>query len=101
MHDGRDSESLKGQDLTDQDQAARDLVERLLADQRQRWQRGERMPVERYLEQQPDLADAEHILQLILNEVILREHDGETPQLQEYQRRFPHLAEQLELQFAM
>jgi tetratricopeptide (TPR) repeat protein len=77
-------------------------VERLLAEQRQRWQRGDRLPVEAYLEQQPALRDdAEAVLHLVFNEVVLREQGGEAPRLEEYQRRFPRLANELELQFAM
>jgi WD40 repeat protein/serine/threonine protein kinase len=70
------------------------------ADQRQRWQRQERVPVEAYLEQQPALrADAEAVLDLIYNEVVLRTELGETPALEEYQRRFPELAGPLKDQF--
>ena len=58
------------------------------------------MPVETYLAQQPALqADAEAILDLIYNEIVLREEAGESPRLEEYLRRFPELAPQLELQF--
>jgi serine/threonine protein kinase/WD40 repeat protein len=72
----------------------------LLADQRQRWQRGERVRVEDYYERDPGVrADAEAILQLIYNEVILREEQGEVPQLAEYVQRFPDLADPLRLQF--
>jgi tetratricopeptide (TPR) repeat protein len=78
------------------------LLERLLAEQRQQWQRGERKPVEAYLEQQPALRDsAEAVLHLVFNEVVLREQQGESPRLDEYQKRFPELAQQLALQFAM
>jgi serine/threonine protein kinase len=72
----------------------------LLADQRQRWQRGERIRVEDYDVGDPRVpADAEAILQLIYNEVILREQQGEAPQLAEYLQRFPNLADPLRLQF--
>ena len=78
------------------------LVERLLAEQRQRWQRGDRVPVEAYLGRHPALRDnAEAVLHLVFNEVVLRERAGEAPGLGDYQLRFPHLAAELELQFAM
>ena len=74
----------------------------LLVDQQSRWRRGERVLVEAYLEQQPPLSgDSEAVLELILHEVLLRQERGETPHPSEYQRRFPHLAAQLELQFAV
>src|ERR1700722_5594757 len=72
----------------------------LLADQRSRWQRGERRLAEDYLAKQPALrADAEAALDLIAHEIQLRLEQGETPDLDEYQRRFPHLAEPLGAQF--
>src|SRR5437870_3981243 len=78
------------------------LVERLLAEQRQRRQRGEQVPVEVYLVRHPALRDsAEAVLHLIFHEVVLREQAGETPRLDEYRVRFPHLAAELELQFAL
>jgi serine/threonine-protein kinase len=72
----------------------------LLEDQQSRWQRGERLPVEAYLQRHPALTgDREAVLELILHEVLLRLERGETPALGEYQQRFPHLAEPLALQF--
>jgi WD40 repeat protein len=69
-------------------------------EQRTRWQRGERIPVETWLEQHPGLrADEEAALLLIYQEVILREERGETPQLEEYLARFPQWAAQLRDQF--
>jgi serine/threonine-protein kinase len=41
------------------------------------------------------------VLDLIYNEVVLRKEAGESPRLEEYLRRFPHLAEPLELQFEL
>jgi formylglycine-generating enzyme required for sulfatase activity/tRNA A-37 threonylcarbamoyl transferase component Bud32 len=72
----------------------------LLVDQQSRWRRGERMPVEAYLARQAHLrGDSEALLELILHEVLLRQERGETPDLAEYQQRFPHLSEQLLIQF--
>jgi serine/threonine protein kinase/Tfp pilus assembly protein PilF len=77
-------------------------LERLLAEQRERWPRGERLPVELFLEQHPAVRDdTEAVLHLIFNEVVLRERAGEVPCLEEYQKRFPHLAAELELQFTL
>jgi serine/threonine-protein kinase len=72
----------------------------LLLDQQSRWRHGERLLVEAYLEQQPQLRDhTEAVLQLILHEVLLRAERGEGMHLTEYQKRFPHLAEPLAAQF--
>jgi serine/threonine-protein kinase len=72
----------------------------LLVDQRGRWQRGERLLAEAYLVQHPTLlANVEATLDLIANEVLLRQEQGEAPRLDEYQQRFPHLAQQLARQF--
>jgi serine/threonine-protein kinase len=72
----------------------------VLDEQRRRWRQGERVHVETYLEQQPALVSArEIVLDLIYNEVLLREEDGERPRLEEYVRRFPLLADELALQF--
>ncbi len=72
----------------------------LLADQRQRWCKGERVLVESYLERQPELrSQRDWLLDLIYHEMVLREESGEAPQLDEYLRRFPDMAEDLRVQF--
>jgi serine/threonine-protein kinase len=72
----------------------------LQADQRQRWQRGDRVLVEAYLDRYPVLREEpEHLLDLIYNEMVLREDAGATPQYAEYRERFPHLDEELRLLF--
>jgi WD40 repeat protein len=78
----------------------------LAVDQRQRWQRGERVPAEEYLRLHPGLAaDAEKALELIYGEFLLREARGETPDVEEYVRRFPahatRLRQQLQLHRAL
>jgi WD40 repeat protein/serine/threonine protein kinase len=74
--------------------------ESLLGDQSWRWRQGRGLAVEDYLRRQPSLrADSELLLDLIYHEVILRERHGELPQLDDYQGRFPHLAEQLQVLF--
>ncbi len=71
-------------------------VSTLMADQRRRGSRGERLRVESYLERFPTLGnDPEGLLDLIYNEVVLREQRGEAPQLAEYQTRFPDFAASL------
>jgi serine/threonine protein kinase len=76
------------------------LLDHLLMEQRHRWQRGERVLVETYLRQHPALGEqGESLLDLIYHEVVLREQRRETPQLEEYQQRFPQFAAQLQQQF--
>jgi serine/threonine protein kinase/WD40 repeat protein len=73
--------------------AGRPLLAPLLVEQRRRWRSGERAHVEAYLHAQPALRTTpEAILDLIYNELLLREEDGETPRLEEYLARFPELA---------
>jgi serine/threonine protein kinase len=75
-------------------------IARLLHDQRERWARGDCVPVEAYLQRHPSLeADNAGLLDLIYNEVFLRERKGEQPRREEYQRRFPHLAVPIGMQF--
>ncbi len=72
----------------------------LLVDQQSCWRQGLGVPVEDYLDHHPWLrGNDEALLHLILHEVMLRSQAGETPALAEYQRRFPHMAEQLAVQF--
>jgi WD40 repeat protein len=76
------------------------LLDHLLMEQRQRWQRGERVLAESYLRQYPTLAEqGEAFLDLIYHEVVLREQHGDKPLLAEYQQRFPQFAAQLQQQF--
>ncbi len=71
----------------------------LRIDQRERWQIGERVPPAAYLEAYPPLRDdPEHFLDLVYGEVLLRRQLGETPDLDEYEERFPELADELRLQ---
>jgi WD40 repeat protein/tRNA A-37 threonylcarbamoyl transferase component Bud32 len=79
-----------------------ELLALLRADQRRRWQQGEEIPVEAYLEQAPALAARpDAILDLVMNEVGLREDRGERPQLDEYLARFPQVADALRRQFEL
>src|SRR5262245_4315370 len=72
----------------------------LLADQRSRWDRGERVPVEHFISNKPGLRDnTEVLLDLIYAEVVLRREAGEKPTVDEYVARFPALAEPIRTQF--
>lgn len=72
----------------------------LRRDQRERWHRGERVLVESYCQQQPGLREArELVLDLIYNEIYLREEDSDQPKLEEYVQRFPEYASELQLLF--
>src|SRR4051812_33543384 len=80
--------------------AAGGLVETLLADQRAGWRGGTPRAVEAYVERHPSLNDdPDGLLDLAYNEVVLREEAGQSPQLDEYLRRFPHLASGLRAVF--
>jgi hypothetical protein len=70
------------------------------ADQRRRWLRGDRVAVEGYLARHPALgAQPEVVIDLVYHESLLREERGEAPRLEEYQRRFPLLADPLRRRF--
>jgi serine/threonine protein kinase/formylglycine-generating enzyme required for sulfatase activity len=73
-----------------------DMVELLRLEQQECWRRGDRVIVEAYFARHPKLrADETSVLHLVYNEVLLREAEGERPQLEEYVRRFPQLAGKL------
>jgi serine/threonine protein kinase len=73
---------------------------RLLSEQRQRWGRGDSVPVEELLRHYPSLRDEpEAVLDLIYQEVVLREGRGESPDREEYLLRFPQLAAAIADQF--
>src|SRR5262249_9782935 len=75
------------------------LFAELRADQRRRWQAGERVPAEEYLERHPALrADPEGAVDLVYGEYLLREGVGEQPEWAEYLRRFPQYADVLRAQ---
>ncbi len=76
----------------------RPTLAELLAYQRERWPRGERVLVETYLQLHPYL-DREAALDLIYNEIFLREQQGEAAPPEEYLQRFPQWADDLQLQF--
>jgi tetratricopeptide (TPR) repeat protein len=68
----------------------------LCLDQRRRWREGESVPVEAYLAQYPDLRqDSDGLLDLVYNEIVLREEAGQRPCLEEYLGRFATFEPQL------
>jgi eukaryotic-like serine/threonine-protein kinase len=74
------------------------LIASLRREQQRSWQSGERVAAEVYLQRHPQLqADADAALELIYNEIMIRQRLGEAPRLEEYQQRFPPLAARLEL----
>jgi serine/threonine protein kinase len=76
------------------------LASALLADQRRRWQAGDRPLVEEYLAAHPTLAaDADSVLDLIYQEIFLREQHGESATLDEYVKRFPQWQGDIQVQF--
>jgi serine/threonine-protein kinase len=77
-----------------------ELAAVLRVDQRQRWQAGERVPAEAYLQRYPALqADPDAAFELVYKEFLLRERGGEQPPVQEYLDRFPQYADELAPQF--
>ncbi len=75
----------------------------LLDEQSIDWQRGDRTPVETYLARTEELSgNTEVVLNLVYHEVLLRRRLGDLePTLDEYVARFPHLADDLGVQFAL
>ena len=59
-----------------------------------------RRPSRFFFSEQPALRDqAEPVLELLYNEMLLSEERGEIPQLDDYLARFPQYANELRLQF--
>jgi hypothetical protein len=82
------------------EQKRREFVDVVLGNQTRAWQRGKGVPVEVWCNTIPDLrTDPDAVLELIGNEVALREDRGEKPTLDEYLTRFPHLADALRKMF--
>ena len=70
----------------------------LIDEQVEKWTAGDRVPVERLLDQHA-VTDDEACMDLIYSELLLREERGEQPQAQEYLDRFPNLTAQISRQF--
>jgi WD40 repeat protein len=70
-------------------------LDSLLAEQARRWGQGERPPLAAFLSRDTDGARDEHAAALVYNEFLLRRQLGETPDLEDYLRHFPLLADEL------
>jgi hypothetical protein len=78
------------------------IVAVLRVDQWERFRLGRRVPAEAYLDAFPAVRDdAEHAVELVLAEYLLREELGEQPALEEYLGRFPQYAGALQLQLEL
>jgi serine/threonine protein kinase/predicted Zn-dependent protease len=83
-----------------EDSGLASLIETLRADQCRHWLRGERFLTENYSSEHPEiLGHPASALQLIYNEMLLREGDGENPNVDEYIARFPGFADDLKALF--
>ena len=72
------------------------IVAILCVDQHQRWQLGERIPAETYLDMHPALAAAwADAFELVQGEYRLLQELGENPSLEDFCQRFPHYAGKL------
>jgi serine/threonine-protein kinase len=74
------------------------VVGALCVDQWQRWQQGERVPAEVYLQMHPGLAAEEEAFDLVYGEFLLREEMGEQPSATDFLKRFPQFAAQFQRQ---
>lgn len=80
------------------DEDAEELVERLAAEMASRWQKGERPVVEDYLSVHPHLAErAEAAVELVYQEVCLRQEYGQPTSVAEVLQRFPRWREPLRI----
>jgi serine/threonine protein kinase len=78
------------------------LAALLRVDQRERWQTGERVLVEAYLQHQPSLRrHGDRLVDLIYNEYLLRERHGDQPTVHEYRQRFPEHGDVLQAQIEL
>jgi eukaryotic-like serine/threonine-protein kinase len=79
-----------------------ELLAVLRVDQVERFQLGQSVRVETYLDTVPALRDErEQILDLIFAEYLLRQERGERPEPEEYFQRFPEYARELSLQLEL
>lgn len=78
---------------------AQNIVDLALDQQSKAWRDGDRPSVEQLLRDSSLPAEPDVLLDLIYNEIVVREEIGERPSLDEYVRRFPSLDEDLKLHF--
>jgi serine/threonine protein kinase/tetratricopeptide (TPR) repeat protein len=98
---GSDSEGQESARENDRESLAQ-VVEAIHVDQRQRWLAGEKVLVEKYLQDHPVLqSHREYAFELIYREFLLRKELGEAPPVEEYSRRFPRHASRLRVQIEL
>lgn len=79
--------------------SAQQVVAVLTVDQLLRWQAGERVSAEDYLQRHPALVrEPESAIDLVYGEFLLREERGELVNMDEYQQRFPEYADEFKAQ---
>jgi len=79
------------------DLSHQDFIDVIRIDQQHRWQTTSPLRVEQYLAAFPDKADyGQLVLELTAGEFLARLQNNQLPQVEEYVRRFPQLADQLE-----
>jgi eukaryotic-like serine/threonine-protein kinase len=76
-----------------------DVLDRLLDRQKQAWLDGARPSVDDLLRDSSLPRNPETMLDLLYNEILVREELDETPSLDEYLSRYPHLGDDLKLHF--
>jgi tetratricopeptide (TPR) repeat protein/predicted Ser/Thr protein kinase len=78
------------------------MYDALQAEQRQRWQQGDRVRVQSFLDRFPALRfDTDGLSQLVCNEIVIRDAHGDAPCLEEYLQAFPGCSEPIRRQFAL
>jgi tetratricopeptide (TPR) repeat protein/tRNA A-37 threonylcarbamoyl transferase component Bud32 len=77
----------------------RHLLDSLLDRQRKSWLDGQGATIEALLGESGIEPSNDALLDLVYNEIVVREELGERPTLDDYVQRFPHLREDLELHF--
>jgi tetratricopeptide (TPR) repeat protein/tRNA A-37 threonylcarbamoyl transferase component Bud32 len=77
----------------------RDLMDSILDRQRRSWRQGGRPSIEELLAGCSLQHDSEAQLDLVYNEVVVREELGEHPSKEEYGQRYPHLQGELDALF--
>jgi len=80
-------------------ESLRQVTDRLLDQQRRALEEGECPSISELLSGTPCVDDPEALLDLLYNEVVVREELGHTPQPAEFIERFPHLRSEIELHF--
>ena len=72
-------------------------IDAIIVDQQSRWAKGERIRVEEYLAEHIRLAnDNEATLDLIYNEILLRDEFGPPPSFENLRDRFPQLSDEID-----